>query len=525
MFGQVVTAVSVDPRDADHWFFTDSFGMYETRDAGKNWTLRMDGVEVTCIHVLCQDPADAGRVHLGMADNGYLNSKDGGASFQWKNMCSNVKDIQVSPKLPARVYALGTGTWDWASNQLFVSIDGGQNWSRSPMTGLPDMKKARCNTIAVNPDDPYECFLAVSGDVKPGGGGPYRSTDGGRSWQWLGAGLPQNAALFPSSIWIAGRQIATGAGGAVACVGNGGLHTLDRATMQWARLASVSVPNAIVGHPSEPGVWIISGNSGLYRFADGSLSIVYQGKATHLAADLATAGRFAASAQEGIVISTDSGKTWSLLDQELPLGLAYNALAFAGNRLVAGSGGSGVFWIPLIRSAANSCAARPVAPAPARPDAAKVPALHNLDFSAGEEYPASWNRPWSGRGKVLAARDTTVLLGGRPTLCLQSDTPGSHGNVSQNFTPTDDEFTLSGTLRLESKTEGVVAVQVYDGAGKQIAWINAAVVKEAVDAKEFTAAIKLPATAAKAVLILMIQGDGRAWFGNLRVTPSPSVFR
>jgi photosystem II stability/assembly factor-like uncharacterized protein len=62
---------------------------------------------------------------------------------------------------------------------------------------------------------------------------------------------------------------------------------------------------------------------------------------------MATPGRFAASGINGVLLSTDSGVTWNYLDQALPMKQAYNALAFAGNRLVVGSSGSGVFWITL----------------------------------------------------------------------------------------------------------------------------------------------------------------------------------
>ncbi len=45
MCGSCLSSVSLDPRDPGHWFFTDAFAVYETTDAARHWTLRVDGLE------------------------------------------------------------------------------------------------------------------------------------------------------------------------------------------------------------------------------------------------------------------------------------------------------------------------------------------------------------------------------------------------------------------------------------------------------------------------------------------------
>jgi hypothetical protein len=521
--GSTVSSVSIDPRNGDHWFCTDAFALYETTDAARHWTLRVDGLEATVCHALCQDPSDPGRVHLGMADNGYFNSHDGGTSFQLQRICSNVKDIALSPALPSRVYAAGTGAWEWASNQVFVSIDGGEKWSRSPMIGLPDMKTARCNTIAVNPADPYECFLAVSGQVTPGGGGPYRSTDGGKRWRWIGDGLPQPAALFPDNIWIIGRQIAAGPGGEVMCIGNGAIYRLDRASMQWKPLASCQGIGTIVADPHHPGAWLAAGDSGIYRITGASVAHVYNRTAMSLAADQVAPGRCAATVYEGIMLSTDSGTTWHLLDEAIPQKLGYGTLAFAGDRLVAGVGGSGVFWIPLAPSAADAIQARPLAPAPQQPAVGQLPALANLDYSQGAAYPSQWSAPTSDKGSVSAARDASVLLDGHPSLRLQADAPASLGTIRQDFIPSGDAFTVSGSVRIDGQSDGTIALQVFDAAWKQLAWIPITACTTAGEPATYATRVTMPVSAAHGGLILQNSGSGKVWFGAIRLTPVPIV--
>jgi photosystem II stability/assembly factor-like uncharacterized protein len=523
MCGSCLSSVSIDPRHPEHWFFTDAFAIYETTDAAQHWTLRVDGLEATVCHALCQDPSDPGRVHLGMADNGYFNSQDGGSSFQLQRICSNVKDIALSPKLPSRVYAVGTGAWEWASNQVFVSSDGGDKWSRSSMIGLPDMKTARCNTIAVNPADPYECFLAVSGPVAAGGGGPYRSTDGGKRWQWIGDGLPEPAQLFPDNIWIIGRQLAVGPGGEVMCVGNGTIYRLDRAMMQWKPATACNGVGTIEADPHHAGAWIAAGDSGIYRVSGSSAERVYTSTSKSLVADQVVPGRFAATVNEGIMLSTDSGATWHLLDDAIPQKQGGGTLAFAGDRLVAGIGGSGVFWIPLAATAAQGVHARPIAPAPQQPVLGQLPALDNLDFSQGAEYPAHWSKPTADKGTGSATRDTAAQLDGAAMLRLHADAPATLVTIRQDFIPTGDEFIISGSIRIEGQSEATISLQVFDGAWKQIAWMPVADCKVAGDHQAYSTTLAMPASAAHAGLILQDIGNGTVWFGGIRLAPSPVI--
>ena len=57
---------------------------------------------------------------------------------------------------------------------------------------------------------PARAWVAVSGEVAPGKGGPWRTDDDGATWIWVGAGLPTTVRLFRSEIWIVGPCPATG---------------------------------------------------------------------------------------------------------------------------------------------------------------------------------------------------------------------------------------------------------------------------------------------------------------------------
>jgi photosystem II stability/assembly factor-like uncharacterized protein len=353
-FGSALCSIIVDPKDPKRWFFTDWYAVYETRDAGKNWRLSMDGIEATVLHCLTPDPHDPAVVHLGMADNGYFRSANGGVRFGLtdpEKIGSNLKSVSVSLKRAGRVYA--AGAFHWYANQVYRSDDGGRTWAASPMTGLPDMKDRRCNTVVADASDSDTVYLAVSGGVGEGAGGVYRSVDGGRSWTGFGAGLPTGTDFFTKSIWHTGPEIAASSGGMLICFSRDrrAIYRYDPRSNAWSdtNLKPGGAPYSVVADPQSPGRFFLGiENDGVYRTDDGGREWkrVYAGSVRHLAADARTAGRVAAGTADGIVWSRDGGQTWQMLDRRLPY-RRYNLVCFAGDRLLAGTSGSGAFWMPL----------------------------------------------------------------------------------------------------------------------------------------------------------------------------------
>ena len=354
-FGSALCSIVVDPRDPQHWFFSDWFGIYQTTDAGKHWKLTIDGIEVTVLHTLQQDPTDGRVVHLGMADNGYFYSEDRGERFRhvgWRQgITNNVKCISVSRARPERVYAVGTQASGWESNQVFISDDRGRTWRRSAMKGLPDMTQHHCNSIAVSPTESDYVYLAVSGEVRPDGGGVYASADAGESWTWMGEGLPQGEEFFTHSIWGIGRELAVGGDGSLVCISRDRwqVYRYSPSTRRW-RAAEVTLgerPNCVVANPHKRGRFFLAAD-GVYRSDDWGVTWEkkLRGSVAHVTVDLAKSSRVAAGTDDGVALSEDAGETWQVLDRSLP-DRRHDLVAFAGDRLLAGSDGSGCFWTSL----------------------------------------------------------------------------------------------------------------------------------------------------------------------------------
>lgn len=355
-FGSAMGHIAISPHDPNHWFFTDWYAVYQSRDAGRNWRLSIDGIELTVIHVVRQAPGSPSLVHMGMGDNGYFRSTDSGARFGQvtTGISNNVKDIAVCFSQPNRLYAVGPSTYGWFANAVFTSDDAGESWRRVAMKGLPDLSQQRCNTVAVDPDDPQRVWLTVSGTLQEGGGGPYVSEDGGDTWRWFGQGLPTGKPTYRHSIWDVGRELAVGSSGHLVTASHERriVYFYDETDQSW-RAATISLkgkPYDLAADPQQPGRFFLSvDGEGLYRSDDGGQTWqrVFEGSVTYIAVDTDTTGRIAITTRNGLWLSTDAGDSWRELDSSMPYRTHRRPLAFAGDCLVVGTAGSGVFWAPL----------------------------------------------------------------------------------------------------------------------------------------------------------------------------------
>lgn len=361
-FGWACAWIAVDPYDANHWLFTDWYALYQSYDAGKSWTLSVEGIEPTVIHDIIQDQANPSTVHMGMADNGYFRSQDGGVRFDKTTPglpSSNIKRIIPAPSQSGRLYASGNAGGGHKADRIFVSDDGGDSWRTSPMKGLPDMNTHACNSINVHPKRENELYAALSGTIA-NGGGVYRSINGAMDWERFGSGLPDGVALFPDSIWTSG-------GNEIAISQNGGLvvtsHILkktwfyDVVSNEWAlsdlpqgdRIAS------ILALPGQDGQFYASlRGGGLYRSFNGgkNWALIYDVPIFLIQIDTANPGRIAIATDKTVLVSLDEGKTWLDLDagRNLPIS-PVRTMTFAGTRLLVGTGGTGIFWHEAISAA------------------------------------------------------------------------------------------------------------------------------------------------------------------------------
>jgi photosystem II stability/assembly factor-like uncharacterized protein len=204
-----VVGFAVNPNDRSHYFVAvASGGVWKTTNAGTTWTPVFDGEGSYSIGCVVMDPKNPNVVWVGTGENnsqrsvgygdGVYKSTDGGRT--WANVglkaSEHVGKILIDPRDSDTVYVAAQGPlWGPGGDRgLFKTTDGGKTWNKvlnvDDNTGVTD--------VVLDPRNP-DILVAASYQRRRHvwtiiNGGPgsaiHRSTDGGKTWKKVTAGLP-----------------------------------------------------------------------------------------------------------------------------------------------------------------------------------------------------------------------------------------------------------------------------------------------------------------------------------------------
>jgi photosystem II stability/assembly factor-like uncharacterized protein len=180
-------------------YYTLGDGVYKSTDAGRTWQ-HMGLSETGHISRIIVDPRDANSVYvcaIGQAfkpqrERGVFHTTDGGATWTQVlavNDSTGCSDLAMDPTdsktLMAGTWQLDIHRWDLHSGGLgsgvFITHDGGANWTRVSGHGLPDANHPLGKiAVAIAPSNPNRVYALVQDAPAPG---LYRSSDRGTTWQ------------------------------------------------------------------------------------------------------------------------------------------------------------------------------------------------------------------------------------------------------------------------------------------------------------------------------------------------------
>ncbi len=163
------------------------------------------------LHTILSDPADPRKLWIGISAAGVFASEDGGITWERRNRLSNAeacphhhhpaapRDGEIGHCVHNMMLAPGGGRiYQQNHHGVWRSSDGGRSWDNIT-AGLPSTFGF---PIRVHPRDPETIWtLPLNGDMAgrfppDAAAAVWRSRDGGRSWQDLRAGLPQQNCFF-----------------------------------------------------------------------------------------------------------------------------------------------------------------------------------------------------------------------------------------------------------------------------------------------------------------------------------------
>ena len=189
-----------------------SGGVWKSENAGTTWMPIFDDYETASIGDIAIGPNDNNTIWVGTGEannrnssswgNGVYKSTDGGESFEHMGLESThqIPRLLIHPEQPDNVCVCAVGhLWGYSGDRgLFQTTDGGKNWNKLG-GGLPDDGKTGCTDIVRDPNNPDILYTAFYHRLrKPwhfysGGdqGGIFKSVDGGKNWKKLSKGLPE----------------------------------------------------------------------------------------------------------------------------------------------------------------------------------------------------------------------------------------------------------------------------------------------------------------------------------------------
>ena len=209
MGGRVSALAPVESKPTTFYAGIGTGGVWLTENHGMSWKPVFDDQPCASIGAVAVHPESPNLVWVGTGEPqnrqsspygcGVFRSRDGGET--WQNLglleSRHVGRIKLHPTDPNTAYVAAVGDLFAANEQrgVFRTKDGGTTWERvlyvDEHTGAID--------LAMDPTDPNTLFAAMyqrrrtsfGFSASGGGGGLYRSLDGGDSWEELTEGLPK----------------------------------------------------------------------------------------------------------------------------------------------------------------------------------------------------------------------------------------------------------------------------------------------------------------------------------------------
>jgi photosystem II stability/assembly factor-like uncharacterized protein len=224
--GRCTDVEAISPRGNNYtiWVGSATGGVWKSINEGTSFEPVFDEMPAASIGDIAIDPNNPDVVWVGTGEANIFRSSNAGCGVfkttdggkTWKVMglenTHTIGRIRINPKNPDIVYVAGTGH-EWTPNEdrgLYKTTDGGKTWVKvlylDENTGIYD--------LVLDPGDPNSIYCTSWERIRlkwndprtyetTKNSGIWKSTDGGKNWKKINAGLPAPNRLGRIGIDIA----------------------------------------------------------------------------------------------------------------------------------------------------------------------------------------------------------------------------------------------------------------------------------------------------------------------------------
>ncbi len=267
-FGGDVTAMAIDPRNADRiWLGTSDGHIFRSTDGGSVWRRIRPGIKAPgfVVTVILFDSEKPGVIYAGLKPLLDLKEEtDGGGVFvsedegqSWRMLEGmrgrSVRNIAQAAKDPNVLVAA-------ARDGLYLTKDRGETWNRITPANHPEFKGF--HSVAIDPRDANIIYVGTHHL-------PWKTTDAGKTWKL--AGSKEKGMIDDSDIMAI--HIDEADPDTILMSACSGIYRSHDAAATWTKIQGIPYSSrrthVIYQHPTRPEVIFAGTTEGLWLSTDG----------------------------------------------------------------------------------------------------------------------------------------------------------------------------------------------------------------------------------------------------------------